>query len=121
MLFQAANSKGRFFLDLLDDNLNPIELSNAKDGPWLQHFGHSNILCAQASQAITNHAPIGEYQLRFFPREEFTCPCGNYPIETRQHILYECQRFNKYWNLRRDTITHFMLYLQFNSSAFLFE
>ena len=119
MLFQAADSKGRFFIDLLDDNLNPIELSNTKGGPWLQHFSHSNTLCAQASWAITNHAPIG--RLRFFPREEFTCPCGNYPIKTRWHILYECQRFNKYWNPRRDTIAHFTLYLQFNSSAFSFE
>ena len=32
MLFQAADSKERFFLDLLDDNLNPIELSNTKGG-----------------------------------------------------------------------------------------
>ena len=44
MLFQAADSKGRFFLDLLDDNLNSIELSNTKGSPWLQHFGHSNTL-----------------------------------------------------------------------------
>ena len=67
------------------------------------------MLCAQASRAITNYAPIGEYQLRFFPREEFDCPCGDYPIETRQHILHEYQRFNNYWNSRRNTITHFML------------
>ena len=67
------------------------------------------MLCAQASRAITNYAPIGEYQLRFFPREEFDYPCGDYPIETRQHILHECQRFNNYWNSRRNTITYFML------------
>jgi len=30
MLFQAADSKGRNFLDLLNDNLNPIELSSIK-------------------------------------------------------------------------------------------
>ena len=33
MLFQAADSKGRNFLDLLDDNLNPIEPSSIKGGP----------------------------------------------------------------------------------------
>ena len=33
MFFQAADSKERFFLDLLDDNLNFIELSNTKGGP----------------------------------------------------------------------------------------
>ena len=41
------------------------------------------------SRAITNHAPIGEYCLRFFPREEFKCLCRFYPIESRHHILYE--------------------------------
>ena len=56
-----------------------------------------------------------------FPNEEFVCPCSNYPIKTRQHILYECKRFNNYWNLRRDTIAYFILLLQFNPSAFSFE
>jgi len=57
----------RNFLDLLGDNLNPIKPSSSKGSPWLLQFGHSNSLCAQASRAITNHAPIGEYRLRFFP------------------------------------------------------
>ena len=121
MLFQAVDSKEKNFLDLLDDDLDPIEPSSIKDSPWLQHFGHSNSLCTQASRAIINHALIGEYWLRFFSREEFTYPYSNYLIETRWHILHECKRFNNYWNLRRDTIAHFMLFLQFNTSAFSFE
>jgi len=55
MFFQAADSKEKNFLDLLDDDLNLIELSSIKGGPWLQHFGHSNLLCTQASRAIINH------------------------------------------------------------------
>ena len=96
MTFQASDGKGKHFLDLLDDNLNVIEPSYTRDGPWLQTFGHSNLLCACAVRAITNHAPIGEYMLRFFPNMDFTCPCNNYPIESRKHILHECQRFNGY-------------------------
>ena len=120
MTFQASNSKGRNFLDLLGDNLNPIKPLSFKDNLQLLQFGHSNSLCARASRAITNHTPIGEYRLRFFPRESFICPCGLYPIETRQHILHECYRFNNYWNPRRDTLSHFSLFLQFNPSAFAF-
>ena len=86
-----------------------------------QIFGHSNSLCARVMRAIINHAPIREYQLRFFSREDFSCPCGFYPLELRCHILYKCKRFNKYWNLRRDTISHFILFLEFNSSMFVFE
>ena len=61
MTFQASDRKGNHFLDLVDDNLNIIEPAYTKGGPWLQVFGHSNLLCARATRAITNHAPIGEY------------------------------------------------------------
>jgi len=58
--------------------------------------------------------------LRFFPREDFSCPCGQYPIETRRHILHECKRFNEYWNLRRDSIGHFITFLELNPNVFAF-
>jgi len=35
MLFQASDSKGKNFLDLLDNDLNPLEPSSTKEGPWL--------------------------------------------------------------------------------------
>ena len=90
MQFQASDGKGNNFMDLLDDDSNVIEPSYIKGGPWLQVFGHSNSLCTRATQAITNHVPIGKFRLRFFPKENFKCPCNNYPIETRRHILHEC-------------------------------
>jgi len=120
MTFQASDGKGNHFLDLLDDDLNPIEPLNIKGGPWLQSFGHSNSLCAQATRAITNHAPIGEYRLRFLPNMDFSCPCNNYPIESRRYILHECKRFNGYWNPRRDTLSHFVMFLITNPNAFAF-
>ena len=67
MTFQASDGKGNHFLDLLDDDFNPIEPLYIKGGLWLQSFGHSNLLCARATRTITNHAPIMEYQLRFLP------------------------------------------------------
>jgi len=83
MMFQVSDLKGRNFLDLVNSNNNILELSYCKGSTWLQHFGHSNTLCARAMRAITNHALIGEFQLCFFSREDFSCPCGLYPIETR--------------------------------------
>jgi len=59
--------------------------------------------------------------LRFFPREEFNCPCGFYPIKTRCHILHDCKRFNKYWNLMRDTLSQLVAFLEFNPGAFSFH
>ena len=121
MTFQASDLKGKNFLKLLDDESNLIELSTIKDSLWLQYFSHSNSLCTRATKAIVNHTPIGEYQLGFFPREEFPCPCGLYPIKTRQYILHEYKRFNNYWNLRRDSIGHFLQFLVYNSKAFSFK
>jgi len=107
-------------LDLLDDDLQPIELSYSKGELWLKNFGHSNLLYTRATRAIINHAPIEEYQLCFFPQEEFKCSCKLYPIKTCYHILYKCRRYNNYWNLRHDTIGHFTFFLEFNSNAFSF-
>jgi len=116
-MFQASNAKGRQFLKLFDNNLYPIEPSYSKEGLWLKFFSHFNSLCAKA---IINHAPIEEYHLRFFPQEEFKCLCRQYPIKTRQYILYKYRRFNNYWNLIWDTIVHFMLFLEFNNNTFSF-
>jgi len=121
MMFQASDSKGNQFLDLLDNNDNIIEPSYVKGRPWLKVFGHLNSLCVCATRAITNHAPTGKYRLRFFLREDFKYSCGLYPIKSRHHILYECGRFNGYWNLRRDSLSHFVMFLKFNLSAFNFS
>ena len=120
MTFQALDGKGNHFLDLLDGDLNVIKPSYARGGPWLQVFGHSNSLCARAVRAITNHASIGEYRLQFFLNMDVMCPYNNYPIETKRHILYECRRFNGYWNPRKDTLNHFVMFLTANPNAFAF-
>jgi len=96
MIFQVLDAKGWYFLELLGDNLNPIEPSYAKGGLWLKFFSHSNSLCTRASRVIVNHAPIEKYHLRFFPKKYFKCPYSLYPIELRRHILYNCMRYNYY-------------------------
>jgi len=120
MMFQVSDARGRNFLDLLDNNLHLLELSYTKEGLWIKYSSHSNSLCTRTTRAIVNHAPIGEYCLCFFPNEDFSCPCSDYLIESRHHILHDCRRFNNYWNPRRDTISHFVSFLEFNSNAFSF-
>jgi len=85
-MFQASDQKSWQFLELVDDNDNPIELSYINRGFWLKFIDYSNSLCTRAMRAIINHAPIGEYRLCFFPKEEFKCLCRLYPIESRYHI-----------------------------------
>ena len=121
MTFQASDLKGNQFLDLLNNNNNIIKLFYVKGGLWLKNFSHSNSLCMCATRDITNHAPIGKYRLKFFPRKEFKCPCSLYPIESRHHILHECGRFKGYWNPRRDSLSHFVMFLETNLSVFTFS
>jgi len=83
MTFQASDDRGYHFLDLLDKDSNSLEPSTANSGLWLKQFGHSNSLCTRATRAIVNHTLIDKYRLRFFPRKEFMCPCGEYSVETR--------------------------------------
>ena len=120
IVFQALDLKEWQFLELCNDNNNPIKPSYAKGGSWLKYFGYLNLFCTRATRVIMNHALIGKYRLRFFSWENFSYPCSNYPIKSRHHILYECKRYNKYWNPRKDTISHFILFLEFNHSAFAF-
>ena len=120
MIFQASNLKGNQFLDLVDNDNNIIEPTYVKGGSWLKVFGHLNSLYAYATRAITNHAPISKFRLKFFPRKEFKCPYDQYPIKTRCYILHECGRFNEYWNPRRDSLSYFIMFLVFNPSAFSF-
>ena len=72
------------------------------------------------TRTITNHAPISEYRFRFFPEEEFKCPCGSYPIKSQRYILHDCRRFNGYWNPRRLSLSHFVGFLEANPNAFAF-
>ena len=120
MMFQTLNDKERHFLDLLDNDLYLIELLYAKGDSWIKYFRHLNLLCARAIRAIVNHALIEEYHLCFFHNKDFSCSCDNYSIELRCYIFHDCKRFNNYWNLRHDTISYFVLFLEFNKNAFSF-
>ena len=121
MMFQASDLKGNHFLNLLDGDYLPVNPTYTKGGPWLKQIHHSNSLCARVTRAITNHAPIGEYWLRFFLREIFSCPCGTYPIESRHHIFHESRRYNNYWNPNGESfLSHFIVFLEFNTGAFSF-
>ena len=118
--FQASDGKENQFLNLLDDNSCIIKPSYIKEGLWLQSFRHLNSLCMHMTRTITNHASISEYRLRFFPREEFKYSYSVYLIESRRHILHNCSRFNSYWNPRRDSLSHFVMFLKANPNAFAF-
>ena len=101
MYFQALEYKGNHFLDLLDNNYLPIKPTYTKDSAWLKLLGHLNSLCVCVTRAIINHISKDKYHLKFFPRKNFNCPYGTYPIKSRHHILHEYRKYNNYcYNLK---------------------
>ena len=70
---------------------------------------------------ITNHAPIGEYRLRFFFKESFAYICREYSIEIKRHILFDCAQYKKSWNPKRESLKNILTFLEFNPGAFCFQ
>ena len=101
MTFQTLDKKGNHFLKLLDNENKLLELIYSKNRTWLKYFRHSNSLYTKATRSIVDHASISEYRLRFFLKKYFKYLYANYSIETRYYILYNCKRYNEYWNPRR--------------------
>jgi len=83
LTFQVSDLKENHFLKLLDDDYHMITSTYIKGGPEINYFSHSNSLCTRITRAITNYAPIREYHLRSFPKENFSCLCRSYPIESQ--------------------------------------
>jgi hypothetical protein len=52
-------------------------------------------------QCRTGHAFIGEYYAKFVPMERIGCRCGEC-LQTREHILRECEKYAQYRDLLGD-------------------
>ncbi|TEB37162.1 hypothetical protein FA13DRAFT_1621763, partial [Coprinellus micaceus] len=59
-------------------------------------------------QTCTEHAYTGEFRRRFAFDEPHMCPCDNTTLETREHILTQCPRFEQWRGglraISRDTV-----------------
>jgi len=92
----------------------------SKDSAWLKYIGHSNLMCTCATRLIMNYTSIGKYQLRLFPKESITYMYRKYPIEIRRHILFDCARYKKSWNPKRESLKNVLTFLKFNSKISCF-
>src|SRR5207302_9708000 len=70
----------------------PMRPTHIKGGPWLETIGTSNSHTARMTRSLTNHAPIGEYRMRFKIHGQLWCDCNAYIVQKRYHILHTCER-----------------------------
>ncbi|KAF5319459.1 hypothetical protein D9619_008774 [Psilocybe cf. subviscida] len=66
-----------------------------------KHLKNRREIFGRLVQARTGHAYTGEFRRRFFPGEPFRCPCDNQTIETREHIIISCPRYEEHRDVLR--------------------
>ncbi|KAF7761205.1 hypothetical protein Agabi119p4_10614 [Agaricus bisporus var. burnettii] len=122
--------KGNSWYEITNKEGNKILPSHLQGGPWFQTYqgvkAANNLpLFARLMQVMCNHAPIGEYRVRFFSKEPYkSCQCDLKSPETRQHLLMVCpvlvRQINHYNLDGITTIRSLILFLQDNLQAFSF-
>ncbi|EKM75689.1 hypothetical protein AGABI1DRAFT_94747 [Agaricus bisporus var. burnettii JB137-S8] len=111
--------KGNSWYDIIDKEDNEVLPIHLQGGPWFQTYqgvkaADNSPLFARLMRVMCNHAPIGEYRVRFFPDKPYkSCQCDLKSPETQQHLLM------RYKYMR--TLRGLILFLQHNPQAFSFE
>ena len=119
--FKDSKKKGQLFLEFEDDNEKVIKPMYTKGGSWLLHIGISNSVCVRFTRMMLGHAPIGEYQQRFFPNSPIHCPCGEADVEMREHIFMQCKRYDTSLHPRDICISSFIEFIIGNPTSFCFD
>ncbi|VDB97961.1 unnamed protein product, partial [Peniophora sp. CBMAI 1063] len=63
--------------------------------PFHKHFSGPRDVHTRIIQTITGHGFRGDYYARFVPTEVTACPCGEAPVQTREHILADCPLYER--------------------------
>ena len=113
--------RGQLFLNFEDENQKVIKPTYAKGGSWLPSIGFTNSLCTCFTRMTTGHAPIGEYRQRFLPHLPISCPCSKAEVQTREHIVMECDTYDLSTRPCNIIINSFVYFLADNPSAFSFD
>ncbi|KAF8650324.1 hypothetical protein AX14_008610 [Amanita brunnescens Koide BX004] len=89
--------------------------------------GNDIATLSRMARAITNHAPTGEYRLRFYPDRSNHCPTCPTQLMTRSHILFSCPRYVPLavsltnWRRNRHNDKSWRSFFTHNVSAFTFD
>ncbi|KAI0069531.1 hypothetical protein K474DRAFT_1751611 [Panus rudis PR-1116 ss-1] len=85
---EDTSYRGEHNLARIQD-LRKCGVSHIKQHPIFQKSGKSNMDFARVARFLSGHFPHGEFRQRFNLEGARECACGQ-PLETREHILYDC-------------------------------
>ena len=63
-------------------------------------LGDKREVFGRLTQCWTGHGYTGEFYRRFVPDESSDCPCGK-PLQTREHIIRDCARYEAHRDVLR--------------------
>ena len=92
--WKNTTKSGRYAIaNRLEPSLTPT--------PHFKNLKDKREVFGRVTQCRTGHAYTGEFRRSFLPlsQDPITCPCDNKSIETREHILRECPRFEQQRNI----------------------
>jgi len=119
--FKNSKKKGQLFLEFEDNNNRVIKPTYTKRELWLPHIGALNSVCMRFTCMILGHAPIGEYQQRFFPNIPIQCPCSEADVETKEHIFMQCKQYDPSSHPRDIYLSSFVEFIISNPTSFCFD
>jgi len=119
--FMSNPKREQLFLNFEDKNQKVIKPTYAKGGSWLPSIGFTNSLCTRFTRMTTGHAPIGEYRQRFLPHLPISCLCSKAEVQTREHIIMECDTYDPSTHPCNIIINSFVHFLADNPSTFSFN
>ncbi|KAJ3501041.1 hypothetical protein NMY22_g19059 [Coprinellus aureogranulatus] len=61
-----------------------------------RRLANNRELYGRVVQTRTGHGYTGEFRRRFALDEPYTCACDNITLETREHVLIHCPRFERW-------------------------
>ncbi len=102
---KVGSKSKNFFIDLIDNKMTDM---------------------SRLTRCITNHAPTGEFNARFFPGKPTTCNFCVSSFQTRTHILTECNYVSSFISLpyflrHPNNDKKLKTFLSNNTSAFTFD
>ena len=92
--WRASPTRGQYAIA----NLSPPSLKTTNH---FEELEDRRELFGRLLQCRTGHNYSGEYYARFVPSESIDCPCGE-PLQTREHILRDCPRYEPHRHTLRD-------------------
>ena len=128
ILFTSRHFKGHQWLPICHKKkvLKPA-IQNKATSNFFFNISDNNIgTLSRMACALTNHAPTGEYRIKFHQDLGQYCPACPHHVQSRTHILFHCPRYSPLhssitnWSRDKSNSKSWKLFFSCNPSAFTF-